>query len=62
MTARTEADWSCPTCVDEGRRGYCAPGRCYCGHPACHAYASYVDTSLPLSTRPVPAIAPGVKA
>ena len=35
--------WECPTCDADpcsapGR--YCAPGRCYCGHEACHAYAS----------------------
>ena len=26
----------CETCG-----GYCAPNRCYCGHPECHAYASW---------------------
>lgn len=31
----------CPSCTTPGR--YCAPNRCYCGHPACPAYASWVD-------------------
>lgn len=32
----------CSTCVEVGRRGYCAPGRCYCGHETCHGFASFV--------------------
>lgn len=35
----------CQTCTDAGRRGYCAPARCYCGHPECWASASWVDLS-----------------
>ena len=35
------ADWTCATCTTEGRRGYCAPLRCYCGHDTCHAFASW---------------------
>jgi hypothetical protein len=31
----------CQSCTDAARKGYCAPGRCYCGHEACHAYASW---------------------
>ena len=34
-------DWTCETCDAEGRRGYCCPGRCYCGHESCHAFASW---------------------
>ena len=34
---------TCQTCADNGRRGYCAPLRCYCGHETCHAFASWVD-------------------
>ena len=33
---------TCPTCATVGRRGYCAPLRCYCGHAECYAFASYV--------------------
>jgi hypothetical protein len=35
------ADWTCATCTTEGRRGSCAPLRCYCGHDTCHAFASW---------------------
>ena len=35
------ADWTCATCTTEGRRGSCCPGRCYCGHETCHAFASW---------------------
>jgi hypothetical protein len=35
---------SCDTCTETGRAGYCAPLRCYCGHKACSAFPSYVDT------------------
>lgn len=31
----------CPECDLEGRRGYCAPRACYCGHPSCYAVESY---------------------
>lgn len=41
------ADWTCATCTTEGRRGYCAPLRCYCGHDTCHAFASWEP--LPVS-------------
>jgi len=33
---------TCATCTTTGRRGYCAPFRCYCGHKSCHAFASFV--------------------
>ena len=39
--------WTCATCTDSGRKGYCAPLRCYCGHETCHAFASW--TPLPVS-------------
>lgn len=38
MTARVPYK-SCPVCTF----GYCAPARCYCSHPECNAYESYVD-------------------
>ena len=38
---------TCSRCAAEGRRGYCAPLRCYCGHPTCHAFASYVEVKPP---------------
>ena len=43
---------SCQTCTEEGRKGYCAPLRCYCGHEDCHASASW--TPLPaLNVTPI---------
>ena len=36
--------WECPTCADDERYApgtYCAPARCLCGHPECHAYPSW---------------------
>ena len=34
----------CATCVETTKtRRYCAPGRCYCGHEACPAFATWVD-------------------
>lgn len=45
----------CPTCTETGRRGYCAPMRCYCGHDTCHAYASWQPRENPLENiRPFP--------
>lgn len=38
---------TCPECTETGRKGYCAPLRCYCGHPSCHAAASYYEPELP---------------
>lgn len=35
---------TCPTCWADPKAapgGYCAPLRCYCGHPECPAYASW---------------------
>jgi hypothetical protein len=43
-------DWRCSTCEETGRRGYCARGRCYCGHPACHAYDTWIDLRRPNQT------------
>lgn len=32
----------CRTCADTTHtKRYCAPFRCYCGHPDCPAFASY---------------------
>lgn len=47
----------CPTCDSTGRRGYCAGGRCYCGHPACHAFASYIDLAT-INTSAAPTATP----
>ena len=34
----------CQTCADAtGTQRYCAPKACYCGHPDCYAFASYVE-------------------
>lgn len=33
--------WTCEACAKAGRRGYCAPRRCYCGHVGCHAFPSW---------------------
>lgn len=47
----------CQTCDTTGRRGYCAPARCYCGHPDCHAHESFIDlAAVPLAE--VPAVKP----
>ena len=37
----------CAECASEGRRGYCAPLRCYCAHDTCHARESYVELRAP---------------
>ena len=37
----------CATCAETGRRGYCAPAGCYCGHETCHAYASWQPLKTP---------------
>ena len=45
----------CPACQTAGRRGYCAPNACYCGHDECPAYASFVPRrprSLPENVHP----------
>lgn len=34
---------TCQTCTANDRKGYCAPLRCYCGHPTCWAFASYAE-------------------
>lgn len=36
-------DQLCTTCTANGRRGYCARLRCYCGHDTCHAAESYYE-------------------
>lgn len=41
---------SCQTCATNGRRGYCAPLRCYCGHKTCHAFASWSSLKTPTLT------------
>jgi hypothetical protein len=43
---------TCPECATTGRRGYCAPLRCYCGHGACYAFASFVELA-PLNVTPI---------
>jgi hypothetical protein len=43
---------TCAECATTGRRGYCAPLRCYCGHDTCHAFASYVALA-PLNVTPI---------
>ena len=35
------------TCAEAGRKGYCAPSRCYCGHESCHAFASWTPLDTP---------------
>lgn len=39
-TFKTTVDY-CTACHEAGKHGHCAPLRCYCGHPECHAYASW---------------------
>ena len=48
------SDWTCPTCADVGKPGYCAPFRCYCGHDACHAFASW-EPRVALNVTSIPA-------
>ena len=43
----------CATCAETGRRGYCAPAGCYCGHDDCYAAASYVKVR-PLNVMTIP--------
>lgn len=45
---------TCATCAEvTGTKRYCAPARCYCGHEACHAFASYIDLDgIPLADAP----------
>jgi hypothetical protein len=40
---------TCAECTTTGRRGYCAPLRCYCGHDTCHAFASWQPRAVPLA-------------
>ena len=44
---RGRGPWDCPECITAGRRGYCAPKRCYCGHDSCHAKDSFVSNTKP---------------
>lgn len=40
----TKPAWTCAACVAAtGTKRYCAPTRCYCGHPGCPAFDSWVD-------------------
>lgn len=45
---------TCTECALGGTRRYCAPNRCYCGHPTCHAYHSYYEPVAPAITTPRP--------
>lgn len=49
-------DPTCPTCAEKtGTKRYCAPGRCYCAHPACPAYPTWVDlTATPADLEETP--------
>jgi DNA-directed RNA polymerase subunit N (RpoN/RPB10) len=38
---------TCPRCHPR----YCAPARCYCGHPECPAYDTYVPRISTETTR-----------
>ena len=37
MSTRMTAAEMCAACAAGGTQRYCAPGRCYCAHDACHA-------------------------
>lgn len=41
---------ACPTCAPR----YCAPSRCYCGHLACEAFATYVQHVVPKTEKVEP--------
>ena len=45
--------WACDACPPPA---YCAPTRCYCGHPECHAYPSWVERQGQLSPKPTPGL------
>lgn len=53
MMKRDESP-ECATCHTNGRRGYCALGRCYCGHPTCAAFASWTELPDISGDAPVP--------
>lgn len=53
MTADVVTKLECQSCTDAGRKGYCALGRCYCGHGDCRAAESWVP--LPALTGTAPA-------
>lgn len=44
-----DANLPCASCASAGRRGYCALGRCYCGHSSCEAFASWYELPAPTS-------------
>ena len=45
----TQIAWMCHDCGANGRRGYCAPNVCLCGHETCHAFASFIQRRNPLA-------------
>lgn len=49
---------SCQSCAEVARKGYCALGRCYCGHETCHAFASWVELPALTDIAPAPRKAP----
>ena len=54
-----DSAWSCATCANTvGTKRYCAPGRCYCGHPDCHAYDTWVDLATVKLSDDSPVAAP----
>lgn len=46
----------CQICTDVARKGYCAPGRCYCGHETCHAFASWTELAPLADVTPTPTL------
>ena len=44
----------CQTCTDVERKGYCAPGRCYCAHKTCHAFESWTELPTLADVEPAP--------
>lgn len=45
---------TCASCVDVDRKGYCALGRCYCGHETCHGFASWTELPALVEVAPTP--------
>ena len=46
----------CSECKASGRCGYCALGRCYCGHKTCPGFDSYIALSRSAAPAPMPSL------
>lgn len=47
------SDTCAPCATATGTKRYCALARCYCGHPECPAFESFIDLdAIPLADAP----------